>query len=244
MKRLSLLAFLIIALAAIHILADETRFDMSTFENSMKDHAKIYENAWDYWGLTKEEWNRFESIKQKSPWSVWKNEATPLAILSHYASSTAEKSRYARLEAELDQWRENTVLEFQHIYNKQREVVFAKNAAVMNGRKPDVKNIKAADRVLYFVEAGECNTRCRTTTYRLLGSSAHVDIFVIGAKDQNDIFAWATSAKVPIDRVQVKQITLNFENSYLAAVTTTPKSVLQFPVAYLQAKDGYQAVIF
>ena len=59
-----------------------------------------------------------------------------------------------------------------------------------------------------------------------------------------DIYTWATSAKIPVERVHVKQITLNFENNYLALVTTTPKSVLEFPMAYIQAKDGYKAVIF
>ncbi len=231
-------------LATINAYAEDSRVEISTFESSLKDHTQTHENTWEYWGLTKEEWDRYESIKQTSPWGVWKNDATPLAILSHYASSAAEKSRYARLEAELDQWRENTVLEFQQIYNKQREIVFAKYAASLNGRKPDVKNIRTADRVLYFVEAGECNTRCRTTTARLLGTSAHIDIFIMEAKAESDIYTWATNAKIPVDRVHVKQITLNFENSYLAAVTTTPKSVLEFPMAYLQGKEGYQAVIF
>jgi len=241
-------SFTVIFLCAIfcvmNVHAEENRVDISSFENSLKDHNKTYENTWDYWGLTKEEWAHYESIKQKSPWSVWKSESTPLAILSFYSTSSSEKNRYARLEAELDQWREGVVLEFQQNYSKQREIVFAKNTALITGRKPELKNINATDRILYFVEAGTCTVRCRTLTNRLLGTSAHIDIFVINAKTDKDIFTWATGAKIPIERVHVKQITLNFENNYLGLVTSTPKSILEFPMAYLQAKDSYQAVIF
>ncbi|GGY79110.1 integrating conjugative element protein [Cellvibrio zantedeschiae] len=224
--------------------AQENRLAVSTFESSLIEKAKTHENAWEYWGLTKQEWDRYTSIKEKSPWSVWKNEATPLAILSHYSSSPAEKIRYARIAAELDQWRENTVLEWQAIYNHEREIVYEKNRAVAEAKKPDVKNITASDRVLYFVEAGPCEARCRALTNRLLTTSAHIDIFVRKAKTEKEVFAWATAANIPVDRVHVKQITLNMENNYMDMVTTTPISLIEFPIAYLQTKSEYKAVIF
>ena len=244
MKNIFIFIAIFVASNTTNVVAQESRVELSTFESSLKDHARTHENSWEYWGLTQDEWVRYESIKQKSPWATWKNEATPLAILSHYATSIADKSRYAHLEAELDQWRENTVLEWQLIYNKEREIIYAKNTALLGNRKPDLKNIKPSDRVLYFVETGECNTRCRATTTRLLSTFAHIDVFVIGAKVQKDVFEWATSAKIPVERVRVKQITLNFDNDNFAAVTSTPKSLLEFPMAYIQTKDGYKAVIF
>lgn len=224
--------------------AQENRLAVSTFETSMIERAKTHDNAWDYWGITKQEWERYVSIKEKSPWAVWKNDATPLAILSHYSTSQVEKARYARIAAELDQWRENTVLEWQSIYNREREIVFAKNQAVANARKPDVKNITASDRIIYFAEAGPCEARCRALTNRLLSTSAHIDIFVLNAKTDKDVFAWATSAKIPIERVHVKQITLNMESNYMSAITTTPKSLIEFPIAFLQTKSEYKTVIF
>ena len=148
MKRLLSLVTVWVAFNSVSVIAEESRVELSTFEASLKEHVKTHDNSWEYWGLTQDEWARYESIKQKSPWGVWKNEATPLAILSHYATSTAEKSRYAHLEAELDQWRENTVLEWQLIYNKEREIIYAKNTALLGNRKPDLKNIKPSDRIL------------------------------------------------------------------------------------------------
>lgn len=228
----------------ISLSAQENRLSVSSFEKSLTDYGKTFTNAWDYWGLTKEEWDKYESIKQKSPWSVWKNEATPLAILSHYSSTIVEKRRYARIAAELDQWRENTVLEWQAIYNKEREIVFAKNAALINARKPTLNNIKAFDRIIFFARAGECDAHCHAVTSRILSTPAHIDIFILNATTESEIYQWAAKANIPIDRVHVKQITLNFENNYLPAITTTPKNLLEFPVAFLQGKNAYETVIF
>lgn len=243
-KNLHILVLLSVFVVPAMAYAQTDRLDVSTFESSLKDYGKTHANAWEYWGLTKEDWARYESIKQKSPWGVWKNEATPLAILSHYSSSIEEKRRYAHVAAELDQWRENTVLEWQAIYNKEREIVFAKNAAAINVRKPTLNNIRASDRIIFFAVAGECDAHCRAVTSRILSTPAHIDIFVIGGKTESDIYKWAASAQIPIDRVHVKQITLNFENNYLPAITSTPRNLLEFPVAYLQGKNEYKQVIF
>ena len=237
--------FLILAICVpTTVNAQLNRLEVSSFESSLKDYGKTHANTWEYWGLTKEDWARYESLKQKSPWGVWKNEATPLAILSHYSSSIEEKRRYAHIAAELDQWRENTVLEWQAIYNKEREVVFAKNAAAINGRKPILNNIRASDRIIYFAMAGACDAHCHAVTSRILATPAHIDIFIIDGKTENDIYKWASSANIPIDRVHVKQITLNFENNYLPAITSTPKNLFEFQVAYLQGKNEYKQVIF
>lgn len=244
MRKHNFFALMLAICVSTTVNAQVNRLEVSSFESSLKDYGKTHANTWEYWGLTKEDWARYESLKQKSPWGVWKNEATPLAILSHYSNSIEEKRRYAHIAAELDQWRENTVLEWQAIYNKEREVVFAKNAAAINARKPILNNIRASDRIIFFATAGKCDAHCHAVTSRILATPAHIDIFIIDGKTENDIYKWASSANIPIDRVHVKQITLNFENNYLPAITSTPKNLLEFPVAYLQGKNEYKQVIF
>lgn len=237
-------AIIVFVFISVPCLAQDNRLSISTFENSITDKSKTYDNAWEFWGLTKPEWDRYVWLKEKSPWAVWKSEATPLSILSFYATSSTEKTRYARIAAELDQWRENSVLEWQAIYNREREIVFAKNQAVVKARKPEIKNINTSDRVLYFVEAGSCEARCRALTNRLLSTSAHIDIFVLNAKTEKDVFDWATKAEISIERVHAKQITLNMENNFMGSVTTTPKSLIEFPIAFLQTPSEYKTVIF
>lgn len=224
--------------------AEEKRLKLSEFEESLNAHASMRASQWEYWGLEKTEWDKYLKLMQESPWATWKHDATPLAILAHYTDSQAEKHRYARLQAEIDQWRENTVFEWQQIYNREREIIHAKNAAIYNSRKPDIERVKARDRILYFVETGKCETRCIALTNRLLASGAHLDIFILGAKDEKEIYSWASDANIPIDRVKVKQITLNFENNYLDTITTTPRSMVSLPVAFLEMGDEYKKVIF
>ena len=62
--------------------------------------------------------------KKSSPWAQWENTATPLSILAHYADPDT-RQRYARIEAELDQWRFNQTMEYQRVYNREREIVNA-----------------------------------------------------------------------------------------------------------------------
>lgn len=236
--------FLFSLLFALTVSAEEKRLQLSEFEQSLNAHGRMKANDWEYWGLEKAEWDRYLTLIKDSPWALWEHEATPLAILAHYSDSQTEKHRYARLQAEIDQWRQNTVLEWQQIYNREREIIHAKNAAIYSSRKPDISRVKARDRILYFVDTGKCEARCVAMTNRLLESGAQLDIFVIGANDEKEIFAWATEADIPVDRVKVKQITLNFENNYLDTVTTTPRSMVSIPVAFLEMEDGYKRVIF
>ena len=83
----------------------------------------IGQPAWDYWGLT-ESVASLRRAKKSSPWAQWENTATPLSILAHYADPDT-RQRYARIEAELDQWRFNQTMEYQRVYNREREIVNA-----------------------------------------------------------------------------------------------------------------------
>ncbi len=241
---MKILLVILLSVLSGALIAEEKRLKLSEFEETLNANASMRTNQWEYWGLEKAEWDKYLTLMKESPWATWKHEATPLAILAHYTDSQVEKHRYARLQAEIDQWRENTVFEWQQIYNREREIVHAKNAAIYNARKPDIDRVKARDRILYFVKAGKCDTRCVALTNRLLESGAHLDIFIVGAKKEKEIYAWASDANIPIDRVKVKQITLNFENNYLDSITTTPRSMVSLPIAFLEMGDEYKKVIF
>ena len=189
--------------------------------DSLNRFSKSHENSYEYWGLTKEEWARYESLKKNSPWSVWENHGSPLAVLFYYANSKEEKRHYARLEAELDQWRQNAVVEFESYYDREREVVFAQFQAGLANKLPTLDNLTPSDHVRVFMENGVCDIHCKTIMNRLYNSQAKVDVFVLHAKSNDDIFAWASSAGVPVERVKVKQITLNHENGLLKLIATS-----------------------
>lgn len=209
----------------------------------LERYSQVHSTPNAYWQLTENEWARYEEIKAKSPWSVWENNASPLAILFHYADSMEEKRHYARIEAELDTWRQHTVIEFQTLYDKERAIVHARYVDAIKGSLPVLANIRPNDKLRVFFEVGNCDARCRSVVNRLLATQAKIDIYIKGAKDDEAIFAWATSASIPVERVKTKEITLNHENGLLdllvkEAGIPQPRT----PCAFTQGSTGIQVV--
>ncbi len=203
----------VFALLSLSVFAEQSALKDSIFEDvdeSLSDLSEIKPSEREYWRLTENEWARYEDLMEKSPWARWQHNASPLAILSHYAESMEEKRRYARLEAELDQWRHHVSVEFQTLYDQERAIVHARYVAAIGSRLPVIDNIRPNDKLQLYVKGGTCDARCRAIVGRVLGTAASVDIYVTNAPTEQDIFAWAESASIPIDRVRVKQVTLNF----------------------------------
>jgi len=190
-----------------------------TTESLMERYSQVHSKPNEYWQLTNEEWARYESIKKNSPWAEWRNNASPLALLSHYATNVEEKRRYARIEAELDTWRQYSVTEFQMLYDKERDIVHARYKEWIEKRQPTLASIKPYDRLRLFIQAGDCDAHCRSLVGRVLKTQAKVDIYVTGAKTDTAIFQWAEFANIPIERVKTKEITLNHDNGVFKLVT-------------------------
>ncbi|PUA30380.1 MAG: hypothetical protein B0W54_07750 [Cellvibrio sp. 79] len=216
----------------------------TTTDSLLNRYSKMHSKPNAYWQLTDEEWTTYEELKKKSPWSVWENHSTPLAMLSYYSSSMEEKRRYARIEAELDVWRQYSVTEFQTLYDKERTIVQERYVEYIQKRMPTLATLKPFDKLRLFVNAGDCDVHCRSLVTRILKTQAKVDIFIIGAADEKAIFKWAESASIPVERVKTKEITLNFDNGIFAAASKsmaipTPK----LPALFKQTTGGGNQVV-
>jgi len=214
-----------------------------TTESLMERYSQVHSKPNQYWQLTDTEWTRYESIKKNSPWAKWENKASPLALLSHYATSIEEKRRYARIEAELDTWRQHNVTEFQMLYDKERDIVHARYMDWIGKRQPTLASIKPYDRLRLFIKAGECDAECRSVVGRVLKTQAKVDIYVTGAKTDTAIFKWAEMANIPVERVKTKEITLNHDNGVFKLVTDSlglPASRL--PALFRQMGNSDQVI--
>lgn len=206
-------------------------------------YSEVHAKPNEYWQLTSEEWERYQLLKTKSPWSVWANDASPLAILGHYAPSVEERRRYARIAAEIDTWRQYRVTEFQTLYDKERKIVHARYVEWMEQRKPTLATIKPYDKLRLFIQFGACDAHCRSLMGRVLKTQAKVDIYISGAKSDEDIFRWAESAGIPVERVRTKEITLNHDNGIFQLVTSglgIPAAKL--PGLFRQVAGGDQVV--
>lgn len=213
--------FLLLSLAPLVSFAQPSTVKHVQFEPSdsteelLDKYSEVHAAPNAYWQLTQEEWERYETLKENSPWAAWSNDASPLAILSYYATSFDEKRRYARIEAELDTWRQHSVTQFQTLYDKERTIVHTRYVEFIENRRPTMATLQPQDRLRLFVRAGRCDAQCRPIIARILASQAKTDIYVMGATTPEEIFEWAESASIPVERVKTKEITLNHEAGLL-----------------------------
>jgi len=233
--------FLLAALATPLSFAEATNISNAYSDWGLSRYSKLHENAWEFWGLTKDEWTRYEFLRSNSPWSTWEHQATPLQILSFYTSSKTEKRRFARIEAELDQWRQDASAEFQAIYNREREIVHSQYVEFISAKLITLENISLHDKLTLFISVNSCDAACRALMKILNDTQAKLDIFLLDANGKQDgvIFEWAEKANVPVERVKVKQITLNRENGLFAIVSKQDESPApKLPCLYKKNEDG------
>lgn len=212
-------------------------------EDLLQRYSQTRAKPNEYWQLTEQEWALYTRLKAESPWAYWENHSTPTAMLAFYATSMEEKRRYARIEAELDTWRQYSVTEFQSLYDKEREIVHRRYAEFMQREKPSLGHIKPYDKLRLFVQSGNCDAHCRSLVNRVLKTQAKTDIYVIAATSDTDIFRWAESAGIPVERVKTKEITLNHENGLLKLISNnTGISTPAAPVLFKQSNNRDQLV--
>lgn len=213
----------------------------SNTQELLNRYSQPHEKANEYWQLTEEEWSQYENLKEKSPWAQWENNASPLAVLSYYSSSLDDKRRYARIEAELDTWRQHSVVEFQTLYDKERSIVHKRYVEYQEAARPTLASVALTDRLKLFVQAndGQCDAHCRAAVSRVLGTQAHLDIFVIGTSSDEVIFKWAEAAAIPIERVKTKEVTLNHANGLLKFAAEEAGVVLpRLPCLFRKGANG------
>lgn len=212
-------------------------------ESLMERYSQYHSQPNEYWQLTKEEWSRYEELKKNSPWAQWDNNSSPLAILAHYSESIEEKRRYARIEAELDTWRQYRIVEYQALYDKERSIVHERYVEWIQKRLPTLSTIKPYEKLRLFVQVGECDIHCRSLVTRVLKTQAKVDIYISGAKTDEQIFKWAESAGIPVERVKTKEITLNHDGGVFSLVTgTLAIPAPKLPSLFRQVAGGDQIV--
>jgi integrating conjugative element protein (TIGR03759 family) len=179
------------------------------------------------WGLSEEEWERYQQIITLSPWSVWEHNATPLSLLAFYSDNQAERRRYARRQAELDQWREAAVMLWEQLYDQERlEVNKEFKAALQNQTEhKSISSLSNSDQVLVFIDLDQCEQACKATSNQIFSSEATAHLYFMGRPDREKIFQWASQMEIPVERVKQKNITLNTERGEARRYGVDPDSL-------------------
>ncbi|WP_458127749.1 TIGR03759 family integrating conjugative element protein [Pseudomonas sp. Z2-11] len=161
------------------------------------------------WGLTEQEWTRFEKI-QAGPRGFWSPNLDPLTALGVEAETDQERQRYAELQVALEAKRAERELAYQNAYTAAWAKLFPGLLPIQGMASPPPANSSVAPRQALFVEdnCAACNAQAKL----LQSSDMAFDIYLVGSQGEDErVRSWARQAGIDPANVQRRQITLNHD---------------------------------
>lgn len=164
------------------------------------------------WGLSKEDWQRYQTVMQ-GPRGYYSPGLDPLTALGIEADSDADRSRFAELQARAEAERVRKELLYQQAYD-----VAAKR--LTGGTQPvnlpsdsvaqTSPAVAASGKLALFVKAG-CSA-CDLKAKQLQAQGSSFDIYMIGTQNDDAVIRkWALSAGIDPVKVHDRTITLNHD---------------------------------
>lgn len=187
------------------------------------------------WGLTEQEWSRFEAIKA-GPRGYWSPNLDPLTALGVEARSESERRRYAQLQVRLEAERVERELAYQRAYTEAWARLYPGQLPVQGmADEPPVSSAPASERIAVFVEE-DCSA-CEDQVRRLQTRNARFDLYLVGSQgDDGRVQAWARQAGIKPALVQRRQITLNHDRGQWFSLG----ALGQLPATYQQVNGQWQ----
>ncbi|UII69672.1 TIGR03759 family integrating conjugative element protein [Pseudomonas sp. HN11] len=161
------------------------------------------------WGLTEQEWTRFEKI-QAGPRGFWSPNLDPLTALGVEAETDQERQRYAELQVALEAKRAERELAYQNAYTAAWAKLFPGLLPIQGMASPPPANSLVAPRQALFVEdnCAACNAQAKL----LQSSDMAFDIYLVGSQGEDErVRSWARQAGIDPANVLRRQITLNHD---------------------------------
>ncbi|MGE7963977.1 TIGR03759 family integrating conjugative element protein [Pseudomonas sp. NPDC089918] len=161
------------------------------------------------WGLTEQEWTRFEQI-QAGPRGFWSPNLDPLTALGVEAETDQQRQRYAELQVALEAKRAERELAYQNAYTAAWAKLFPGLLPIQGMASPSPASSAVVPRQALFVE-DHCPA-CTAEAQRLQSSDTAFDIYLVGSQGEDErVRSWARQADVDPAKVQRRQITLNHD---------------------------------
>ncbi|MDR6581534.1 TIGR03759 family integrating conjugative element protein [Pseudomonas extremaustralis] len=161
------------------------------------------------WGLTEQEWTRFEQI-QAGPRGFWSPNLDPLTALGVEAETDQARQRYAELQVVLEAKRAERELAYQNAYTTAWAKLFPGLLPVQGMASSSPTSSSVTPRPALYVE-DHCPA-CNAEAQRLQSSDTAFDIYLVGSQGQDErVRSWARQADIDPVKVQRQQITLNHD---------------------------------
>ncbi|MFW0756415.1 TIGR03759 family integrating conjugative element protein [Pseudomonas sp. H11T01] len=164
------------------------------------------------WGLTEQEWSRFEHI-QAGPRGFWSPHLDPLTALGIEAETDQARQHYAELQVTLEAKRAERELAYQNAYTAAWARLFPGLLPIQGMASPSPTSSPVAPRPALFVE-DQCPA-CTAEAQRLQSGDVAFDLYLVGSQGEDEhVRTWARQAGIDPARVQRRQITLNHDRGH------------------------------
>lgn len=197
-------------------ITQSTLSQAQTFQQSVEQkvgQSRLNENRWSEWGLTEQDWTRYEELKN-GPQGVWSPNLDPLTMLGIEARSESERTRYAELLARKEFERNEKILAFQLAYDQAFTRLYPN---ILPFRVDENGQVSVAptssNRIIYFTRS-DCGKKCSDDLKKLFAHAGNnpVDIYLVDSEQSDEkIRKWAMDNQIDVAKVRSRQITLNHD---------------------------------
>lgn len=204
---------------ANNTITQSTLSQAQTFQQSVEQQSgqsRITENRWSEWGLTEQDWTRYEALKN-GPQGVWSPNLDPLTMLGIEARSESERTRYAELLARKEFERNEKILAFQLAYDQAFTRLYPNILPFRVDENGQLSAASAAptssNRIIYFTRS-DCGKKCSDDLKKLFTHAGNnpIDIYLVDSEQSDEkIRKWAMDNQIDVDKVRSRQITLNHD---------------------------------
>lgn len=221
-KHLLASAVLVGTISSAH--AVEPNQTVNTQTNTAESRQTQTEQLHLQWGLTQNEYARYENLMKGIRGSISPDSISPLEVLGIHARSDAERDRYAKMWADQMEKDAERVLAFQRAYDEawaQKGGSIIDIAAIHNQRQPTnaVKTRQPQQQpgnaLTFITRLADCPS-CDQKLQQLMTSMIVDKTMVLNiyfsdskGKENSRIRQWAVKNKVDASMLQSKRITLN-----------------------------------
>lgn len=185
-----------------------------------------------HWGLTEQEWTRFEEI-QRGPRGYWSPNLDPLTALGVEARDEAERQRYAELQVRLEAARAERELAYQRAYDEAWQRLYPGLLPIQGAATP--LHNPVVNRLALFV--GRDCPPCRERARQLQASGSAFDLYLVDSHNDDQLLRdWARQVGIEPARVQRRQITLNHDQGLWQRLGQDA----QLPASFQQREGRWQ----
>jgi integrating conjugative element protein (TIGR03759 family) len=189
------------------------------------------------WSLDETEWQRYLTLMQGIRGSISQPNLSPLEVLGIHAETDEERRGYAGRLAKVMHDDAERVLAFARVYQEEANKLNPNPALIdkaLLGLGTVQKNsLQNGDRILYFTRIAHC-PMCKHQLSALMKATQTVpvqlDIYVVDAKSDGAIRAWAGQQPLDSQRIKSKTLTLNHDRGTLTQMagpaSTAPITLL------------------